>query len=966
MDFKNLFSKTANKTEAGSHQEITTISDIKDSTVKITNEKNDIDAGNYIEGNVSGGNIARRDIINNYYCASDKSLTKEELKRYMEDYLYGLMATCASLDWFEQVDLQDEKAQQVKLDSVYTALLTTTLNETKKDNPFIDKQNVSAVEMLNRHDKLVIAGAPGSGKSAFVNFVTLCMAGELLQSEKYPHCNLALFTQPLPDEEGKPQEQKQQWQHGALIPLRIILRDFASSTYFPVAVQNVTAQSLLDFIEADLSKVICKEFYPLLKKCLSDGDVLVMFDGLDEVPEADKRREVMKKCIESFCKAYSRNRFLITVRPYAYQETRWKITQFTETSLANFSRGQICLFIDLWYQDYEKLTAEINEKRTAELKNVIFNVKALQDLAERPLLLTLIAFLHRNRHELPHRRAALYKELLELLIKKWEKARFAVNDADEAMKIRQPSLSAFLQISYEAIYLVLERLAFNAHAKQKHNEKGVADIAEETLIVALDKLTTEGNSDNPVNAALLRHHLRDRVGILNLRGGDNQENSVYSFPHRSFQEYLAASYLSRGEKAMYDGYVDFEKKRGTKWYDFAAFLLKNESDRWREVVVLAGAIHAEDEQMAGLIDALIKGITQECELSLEQSWGLRFAGEILAENINQNSESDELDYCRQDLQSFLPKLLISPTLKAAERVAAGRHLAKIGDIRPEITELDAMPFCLIPKGEFYLGGDDKAYQAGKNHGIQTIDYDYALARFPVTVAQYRQFVEASNHQMEDEDCLRGLNNTPVVWVSWDEAIKFCDWLTVRWQQAGYLAKDWRVDLPSEAEWEKAAKGGLQIPVKPEMMTVVEMKLMTGSPLRTASHVALMDNPLAQRFYPWGNEIDHEKLNYEGRVNGVSTPACYPLGQSPYGCEEMAGNVWEWTRSAYEENYPDNQSEWQKRNARNQSAVRRVLRGGAFRYNGFDVRCAARGYNSPSDRSYGIGFRVVLCPHTSER
>jgi len=456
---KKMFGKATNKAEAGSHQEITTVSDINRSVINI---------------------------VNNYYCASDKSLSPEDLKRYMQDYLYGLMDTCASLDWFEQVDLQDEKAQQVKLDSVYTALLTTTLNEVKKDNHFSDKQNYSAVEMLNRHDKLVIAGAPGSGKSAFVNFVTLCMAGELLQK---PHCNLALFTQPLPDEEGKPQAEKQLWQHGALVPLRIILRDFASSAYFPVSVQEATAKSLLDFIEADLSNKSYKEFYPLLTKCLSNSDVLVMFDGLDEVPEADKRREVMKKCIETFRNRYSGNRFLITLRPYAYQEVRWKIAKFTETSLANFSRGQICLFIDLWYQDYEKLAAEVNEKRTAELKNVIFNVKALQDLAERPLLLTLIAFLHRNRHELPHRRAALYKELLDLLVKKWEKARFPFKDAEEAKS--QPSLSAFLQVGYEAIYLVLERLAFNAHAKQKINEKGVADIAEDTLVVALNKLVIE-------------------------------------------------------------------------------------------------------------------------------------------------------------------------------------------------------------------------------------------------------------------------------------------------------------------------------------------------------------------------------------------------------------------------------------------------------------------------------------------
>jgi len=103
------------------------------------------------------------------------------------------------------------------------------------------------------------------------------------------------------------------------------------------------------------------------------------------------------------------------------------------------------------------------------------------------------------------------------------------------------------------------------------------------------------------------------------------------------------------------------------------------------------------------------------------------------------------------------------------------------------------------------------------------------------------------------------------------------------------------------------------------------------------------------------------------INQVSTLGCYPLGKSPYGCEEMAGNVWEWTRSAYQENYPANHSEWQDRNARKQKdAVRRVLRGGAFNLNVNFVRCAACHYYSPDARYLNFGFRVVLCPHTSER
>ena len=927
--------------------------------MQITHEKKQIDASNYIEGNNSG-NIAGRDIINNYY-GTNNSVSKEELTRAMNSYLGWLIKTCTSLDWFNNVTVEKENAPQLTLDSVYTALLTTALKETEKDSYSNHKQAYSAVEMLNQHKKLVIAGAPGSGKSALVNFVCLCMAGEFLQSPDYPHCNLNLLTQPLPDDEGKPQEVRQAWQHGALVPVRIILRDFVSSVHFPQTQEQVTAKAVLNFIEMMLQDNNKESFFPILKKCLEDGKMLVMFDGLDEVPEAGHRRAVMKSCITAFYTAHDKNRFLVTVRPYAYEKPEWKLKEFKETLLANFSRGQIAVFINGWYRDCPELDAGESERRIEQLNRAIDGNEKLKELAERPLLLTLIAFLHRKRNELPEERADLYKRLLFLLIEKWETARFQVveNDVEKALKLQQKGLAEYLQVGFDSIQRVLERLAFTAHAQQDIKDKGTADILGKDLNNALCCLAREhnNNKDKGISPLTISDYLRDRVGILYQRGGNSDLDAVYTFPHRSFQEYLAACYFSRGEDTLYA----YDEQAGD-WYEIAALLGTTDYDRWREVVVLAGADKKGKEEMATLLKALYAGIDDETPLTVAQIRGLQLAGEILAENFDTKSQTRALKLCQQQLQKLLPKLLVVDTLSALERVTAGRHLAKIGDTRPKIMDVDAMRFCMIPKGEFYLGGDNKAYNSGKNHGRQTIDYDYALARFPVTVAQYRQFVTATAHQIGDDDYLRGLDNTPVVWVSWDEAIKFCDWLTEKWQDK--LPSGWRVDLPSEAEWEKAAKGGLQIPVKPEIMTAA---VMTGSPLRTASHAVLMDNPLARRFYPWGNEIDHEMLNYEGRVNGVSTPACYPLGKSPYGCEEMAGNVWEWTRSAYQENYPANQSEWQDRNARKQKdAVRRVLRGGAFANYDYGVRCAARLYYSPDYRFNLIGFRVVLCPHTSER
>ncbi|MCX7099594.1 MAG: SUMF1/EgtB/PvdO family nonheme iron enzyme [Methylococcales bacterium] len=927
MDFKKLFSQTSNKAEAGSRQDITKISGIKDSSVEI---------------------------INNYY-GTDSSVSKEELKRAMDSYLGWLIKTCTSLDWFDQVAVDNENAPSLTLESVYTALLTTG----KKDHYASDRQAYSAVDMLNQHKKLVIAGAPGSGKSAFVNFVCLCMAGELLQSPDHPQCNLNLLTQPLPDDEGTPQAVGQAWQHGALVPVRIILRDFVSSVHFPQTDGQVTAKAVLNFIELMLRDNNKESFFPILKKCLDDGKVLVMFDGLDEVPEAGQRRTVMKNCITAFYTAHDQNHFLVTVRPYAYEQPEWKLKEFKETMLANFSRGQIAVFINGWYRDCPELDQGESERRIERLNRAIDGNKKLKELAERPLLLTLIAFLHRKRNELPEERADLYKRLLFLLIEKWETARFKVveNDVQKALQLEQKGLAGYLQVGFDSIHQVLERLAFTAHAQQDIKDKGTADIAGRDLNNALCCLArAHSNQHQEISPLTISDYLRDRVGILYQRGGNSDLDAVYTFPHRSFQEYLAACYFSRGEDQLYA-----YSEQAEDWYEIAALLGTTDYDRWREVVVLAGAIQKGKEEMANLLKALYAGIDDEKPLTVAQSWGLRLAGEILAENFDTKSQTRALKHCQLQLQNLLPKLLATETLSAAERVTAGRHLAKIGDIRSEIKNVDAMQFCLIPAGEFSLGIDKRGGET-KNAGLLNLDYTYAIARFPVSVAQYRQFVTASNHQMEDADCLRGLDNKPVVEVSWGEAIKFCDWLTDHWRQAGYLPEGWRVDLASEPEWEKAARGGLQIPIKPEMMTVVEMKLMT------ASHAEEVDNPQPQRLYPWGNVIDTEKLNYaESHIYQVSSLGCYPSGKSPYGCEEMAGNVWEWTRSAYQENYPSNHREWQGRNARKQKgAVRRVLRGGAFDDTAAYGRCAARYYITPYNRNYDFGFRVVLCPHTSER
>ena len=272
-----------------------------------------------------------------------------------------------------------------------------------------------------------------------------------------------------------------------------------------------------------------------------------------------------------------------------------------------------------------------------------------------------------------------------------------------------------------------------------------------------------------------------------------------------------------------------------------------------------------------------------------------------------------------------------------QRASAGNALAELGDLRfrPDAWHLPDEPllgFVEIPAGPFLMGSDpqrDKQADEREQPQHQVTLPAYYIARFPVTVAQFQAFVDSSGYKPADENSLRGVPNYPVVRVTWHDARAYGDWLSEtlrKWEgtpnQLARLLREkgWRVVLPSEAEWEKAARGD------------------------------------DGRIFPWGDEPDPDRANYsESNVNDTSAVGCFPRGASPYGCLDMSGNVWEWTRSTFKD-YPYRSEDG--REDLKTDAVR-VLRGGAFYdYAGY-VRCAARIRNYPSGWYPVGGFRGVV-------
>ena len=838
----------------------------------------------------------------------------------------------------------DSATTPVRLSSIYTALLTqrgeaherAAISPEDLDALFPDrsKNTLSALDVLDREAKLVLLGGPGSGKSTFVNFVAMAMAGELLGISAP---NLETLTAPLPesdDDEKHRDSKRQPWRHGALLPVPVVLRDLASQ--LPPANTPVNAGTVWAFICEHLRRAALEAFAPVLQRQLLENGGLILLDGLDEVPDANNRRVQIKQAVNDFAATYDKCRFLVTSRTYAYQNQDWKLEGFAETPLLPFTQAQICRFADLWYDhmvELDRLTRADASNRAALLKRTVERNERVRELTERPLLLTLIAQLQtEGSGELPEKRETLYDKAVEMLLTKWETMKVRV--LEDGTKAVEPSLAEWLNAGRDDIRKQLNRLAFEAHRDQP-KLTGTADIRQETLIAALLAATTR---DVDFNVGLLEKYLRDRAGILAAHG-----DKVYQFPHRSFQEYLAACHLTDD---------DFPDK--------LAKLACADANRWREVALLAGAKAARGSALNGwaLAETLCPAPVSARASTIDAQWGALLAGRVLVECTDLTNIPQRNVEKHARIRDWQLALVRSDALPATERALAGRSLATLGDSRPEVMTLDGMHFCVVPRGPFVMGSDD-VNDEKPQHTVD-IANPYFMARFPVTVAQWREYLKASGQTQSDEPRHDGWNNEPVVNVSWHKAVQFCEFLTHAWR--GALPDGFSVDLPSEAEWEKAARGGLHIPAKSEWLSLPQLT----DALAQTQDISARANPMPARAYPFAETFDSNNTNVQSVIGETSAVGCFPGGKSPYGCEEMSGNVWEWTRSLWGTNlaepefgYPYDPEDAKREAHSAGDSVLRLVRGGSWDDHRADARCAFRLRFRPDFRLINLGFRVVL-------
>jgi formylglycine-generating enzyme required for sulfatase activity/energy-coupling factor transporter ATP-binding protein EcfA2 len=808
--------------------------------------------------------------------------------------------------------------------------------------------------------RAVLLGDPGSGKTTFVNYLAYLLASD---STSLP--------EPF---RGR-------------LPVRLILREVAARHVPAEATRGIAQmlwEALADDIAAALGAAAAAKLLPHLQgRLLREGGVILL-DGLDEVPEARQRRKLLLEAVRGLADALPQagSHLLVTARPYAYADRQWRLSDFTTLALAPFNEAQVGRFVERWYQavrpsmGWNEDTARAKGER---LQTALTERAYLADLASRPLLLTLMATLHSSWGQLPEDRAGLYEETVKLLLGRWQRAR-EVKSPDGELVV-EPGISQTLGAGEERIRAALEALAFAVHDRQRtspERDEGPADIAEGEVLVAFKPLLGSLAPD------VLLSYLKDRAGLLVAR-----REEVYAFPHRSFQEYLAACHLANGP--------DFaERLRGLACGDPAW---------WREVFLLGVGKAGQGGlgNAVAVVTALLPEAPEEVAQPGESHWRAAvLAGQALVELRLAEKAAGQPHYAAllKRARRWLVQLVEGEKLSIRERAEAGDVLGQLEDPRPGVGVIVAgtarrpdIVWVEVPAGPFTMGStekDDMAYDDERPVHKLTLPAFY-ISRYLITNAQYGVFVADGGYDDRDNWTSEGwawrhgaeadlspiddaewqkryaewlasrpadkrdwpywwhdpqwaAPTRPVVGITWYEALAYCHWLQRQLQVPGFKFQVWRngrieardlkpgtfaVRPPSEAEWEKAARG-----------------------------------PKACR-WPWGDTWQEGLANTsEAGLSQTSAVGLFPRGASPYGVLDMAGNVWEWTISRWGRTSiykPDYGYPYRSGDGREELAGPdlRVVRGGSWDARQGSARCAYRGWLVPANFSDILGLRVVV-------
>lgn len=887
----------------------------------VTVEDSDIEAGERAmvgvraKGHVitGDGNKLISTIINLYRQGDPQQTDEATLRRQIADYLRGLYNRYSRLE-LRGIRRDGQQVIQLELEQVYVPLAAKTWRRGGQS------EEIRLDQVLQRGQRVIITGGPGSGKTTVLLHLAATLALALGSDTPALAAEKLGLTGPLP------------------LPVYIPLSSYARYRRTLPDGYSAEQDTLAAFISHYLIRRgqggfdLPEDFFQQLLR--SGRQVMALLDGLDEVPGENERVKV-REAIEGLLDSRPKLQIVATCRTAAYVGQSVLGRGFREVAALPLREGYI---VRLVKQAYGLPDVFGSEPGQAEAKSNDL-LKAISDLEEQrrrlygekteplitsPLLVRMLMIVHISDRRLPEQRAELYKKATDnLLLPEYQP------DQEVAYE-----LGGLVGGSQSVHREMAQYLAFELH--QRGDKQG-RELEEYELRQILQTHPTY-----PELAEDFIGLTRRRSTLLEERDGQ------YRFIHLAFQEFLVASYLA-------------DVKMGEGGYNAIAGFLEQGpllDSWWREPILLISGYFSIDkpqaaqkllQRLAGLDEhAPARAATLPAEILLGAA-ELAAAAALEWPGLPAGLKAE----LAARLTGFFTKPGGLDNTPPVLRAEAGNILARLGDPRPEVTTVDAMQFCYVPAGSFEMGSgddDDLAYNDEMPQHTFNIEYGYWLARYPVTIAQWQEFVTDSGHKPEEADSLRDPANRPVRYVTWYEAVKFCEWLSKRWQANGLLPAGWQVRLPSEAEWEKGARGGLEIPTAPVIRVLSNIE-STGSGAGEEQRA----NPGPRRRYPWGDKAEPNRANYDATgIRTTSAVGCFPDGVTVYGCEEMSGNVLEWCVTRQQDSY----EYYRNDNAISKTNVRRILRGGAFYDNVRYVRCAVRFDHYPASSYRSLGFRVM--------
>ena len=264
-----------------------------------------------------------------------------------------------------------------------------------------------------------------------------------------------------------------------------------------------------------------------------------MLDGLDEVADVAQRYKVVEK-IDAFLNQCDRCPAIITSRPAGYKRDFFRTDEYPHYDLQKFDDQKIETFIDQWYDSRFEVESERKRRKTS-LRKALADQPRIKQLARNPLLLTIIALIHRYQAKLPKERYKLYDKAVETLLTTW----------DSQKELTNHEVLAYLEL--DDLRRLMERLAYWIHGQGGTGDtEGGTLIDREELIAQLTQYIREMKGVERYQAKeeakrFLEEIVRDRAGLLSVQGQDR-----YAFVHKTFQEYLTAMEIRDQQEEGFD------------------------------------------------------------------------------------------------------------------------------------------------------------------------------------------------------------------------------------------------------------------------------------------------------------------------------------------------------------------------------------------------------------------------------